>query len=86
MSTKGQVVIPQAVRDRWRWRPGQKLEIIETDDGVLLKGGVDETVLFPPTTIDQVGQALNYAGPRIPTGMLGIESIRYEDLYSDEEE
>ena len=85
ISTKGQVVIPQAVRDRWRWKPGQKLEVVDTDEGVLLRPKSAEDELFPPTTPEDVGKALNYKGPRIPTERLGIESIRFEDLYPGEE-
>lgn len=80
ISTKGQIVIPRAVRDRWRWKPGQKLEVVDTEEGVLLRSEVEEDALFPPTTIDQVGKALNYQGPRIPTEKLGIESIPYQDI------
>jgi AbrB family looped-hinge helix DNA binding protein len=37
LSAKGQVVIPKATRDRLRMRAGQKFEVVETPDGVLLK-------------------------------------------------
>ena len=37
LSAKGQVVIPKATRDRLRIRPGQKFEVVETAEGVLLK-------------------------------------------------
>ncbi len=37
LSTKGQVVIPNAIRKRHHWRPGQKLAIEEIDDGVILR-------------------------------------------------
>lgn len=37
MSAKGQVVIPKATRERWHFGPGTQLEVVETDEGVLLK-------------------------------------------------
>lgn len=37
MSAKGQVVIPKAVRDRLQWKEGADLEVVERDDGVLLR-------------------------------------------------
>lgn len=37
LSTKGQVVIPHAIRQRHHWRPGQKLAIEEIADGVVLR-------------------------------------------------
>lgn len=37
MSEKGQVVIPKDVRDRLRFAPGDRLEVVERPDGVLLR-------------------------------------------------
>lgn len=37
MSAKGQVVIPKGVRDRLRWTEGAALEVVEREDGVLLR-------------------------------------------------
>ena len=59
LSTKGQVILPKAVRDRRRWAPGTKLTVEETAEGVLLR----PAPLFPPTTIDEVYGSLNYNGP-----------------------
>lgn len=37
VSTKGQVVLPKAIREEHRWRAGTRLMIESTPDGVLLK-------------------------------------------------
>ncbi len=37
LSTKGQLILPKAVRDAKRWGPGTELEVEDRPDGVLLK-------------------------------------------------
>jgi AbrB family looped-hinge helix DNA binding protein len=37
LSTKGQVILPKAIRDRRRWDAGTKLVVEDTADGVLLR-------------------------------------------------
>ena len=57
VSTKGQVILPKSVRDRHGWRPGARLEVIETEDGVLLR---------PPagaSRLEEVSGCLWRAGP-----------------------
>lgn len=36
LSSKGQVIIPKAVRSARRWEAGQELLVIDTEEGVLL--------------------------------------------------
>ncbi|TPJ77735.1 AbrB/MazE/SpoVT family DNA-binding domain-containing protein [Mesorhizobium sp. B2-6-2] len=36
ISTKGQVILPGAIRKRRQWGPGTRLEVEETAEGVLL--------------------------------------------------
>ncbi len=45
VSTKGQVILPKAVRQRRHWGPGTRLLVEETPDGVLLKAAP----IFAPT-------------------------------------
>lgn len=45
VSTKGQVILPKAIRDKRKWSEGTRLIVEETEDGVLLK----EAPLFAPT-------------------------------------
>ena len=59
VSTKGQVILPKAVRESRQWSPGTRLTVEETPEGVLLKAAP----LFEPTTLDQVFGCLKYDGP-----------------------
>ncbi len=61
ISTKGQVILPKAIRDRRRWKPGTKLTVEDTPDGVLLRA----SPIFPPTRIEDVSGSLRYDGPTI---------------------
>jgi len=37
VATKGQVILPKAIREERRWRAGTRLTLKDTPDGVLLK-------------------------------------------------
>jgi AbrB family looped-hinge helix DNA binding protein len=58
LSTKGQVILPAAIRRRRNWNAGTRLTVEETPEGVLLK----PAPLFAPTTPEQVFGCLRYAG------------------------
>jgi AbrB family looped-hinge helix DNA binding protein len=59
VSTKGQVILPKAVRDYMNWAPGTRLVVEHTADGVLLRPAF---ALFPPTRPEDVFGCLAYAG------------------------
>jgi len=59
VSTKGQVILPKAIRERRKWRAGTRLVVEETPEGVLLK----PAPLFPPTRPEDVFGMLHYSGP-----------------------
>ena len=59
LSTKGQVIIPKAVRTAHDWKPGQQLEVIDTGDGVLLRPRAS----FETTDLKDVAGFLKYDGP-----------------------
>jgi len=61
VSTKGQVILPKAVRDHRRWAPGTRLTVEDTPDGVLLRAAV----LFAPRQVDDVFGSLAYKGPAL---------------------
>lgn len=73
LSSKGQIVIPKAIRDAHRWRPGQELEVIDTEDGIVLRARTP----FPDTTLDEAYGCLDYDGPSVPTEKLsGTEAMK----------
>lgn len=59
LSTKGQIVLPKALRERRNWAAGTRLTIEETPEGVLLK----PAPLFERRDIDEVFGILKYDGP-----------------------
>jgi AbrB family looped-hinge helix DNA binding protein len=59
VSTKGQVILPKAIRQQRRWPSGTRLIVEDTADGVLLKAAP----LFEATRIEDVFGCLPHAGP-----------------------
>jgi AbrB family looped-hinge helix DNA binding protein len=58
LSSKGQVIIPKALRAAHHWEAGQELIAIDVGDGILLKPKKP----FPETTLVQVAGCLKYRG------------------------
>lgn len=59
VSTKGQVILPKAVRELRRWTAGTRLIVEETEDGVLLK----QAPLFALTQTEDVFASLASDAP-----------------------
>src|SRR5574337_2009279 len=55
VSTKGQIILPKAIRDEKNWEPGARLVVESTPEGVLLR---PERV-FPPTKFEEVRGCLS---------------------------
>lgn len=58
MSSKGQVILPSALRKRYAWGAGTRLAVEETEDGVLLK----PAPVFAQTQPEDVFGALPHRG------------------------
>ncbi|WP_353430161.1 AbrB/MazE/SpoVT family DNA-binding domain-containing protein [Paracoccus denitrificans] len=58
VSTKGQVILPKAIRQRRDWDAGTRLVVEETPEGVLLK----RAPAFAPTRPENVFGMLPFAG------------------------
>lgn len=61
LSTKGQMILPKAIRDARHWKVGTRLIVEDRPDGVLVKAAP----LFKPTTIEEVAGSLRYDGPAL---------------------
>jgi len=59
LSSKGQIILPKAVRDHHRWEPGTEFVIEDTPEGVLLRPSKP----FAPTQLKNVAGCLHYSGP-----------------------
>jgi AbrB family looped-hinge helix DNA binding protein len=59
VSTKGQIILPKTIRQRRRWKPGTRLIVKDTPDGVLLK----LAPLFAPTRPEDVFGSLASKNP-----------------------
>jgi AbrB family looped-hinge helix DNA binding protein len=59
VSTKRQVILPKAIRDRLHWEAGTRLVVEETEQGVLL---MPEREIFAPTRPEDVFSSLAYQG------------------------
>lgn len=58
LSSKGQIVIPKAIRDKHHWREGQELEVFESEEGLVVK----EKRPFKKTDLKEVAGCLPYSG------------------------
>ncbi len=58
LSSKGQVVLPSATRASRKWLPGTEFEVIEMEDGVLLR----PVGPFAVTRIDEVFGMARFRG------------------------
>jgi AbrB family looped-hinge helix DNA binding protein len=61
ISTKGQVILPKAIREQRHWAAGTRLTVEDTPDGVLLKA----VPLFAQTTVKSVFGSLHHDGPAL---------------------
>ena len=59
LSSKGQVIIPKAIRETYRWAIGQEFIVEDTGEGILLRPKSP----FPRTTVEEVAGCLKYSGP-----------------------
>ncbi len=59
LSSKGQIILPKAVRDSHGWVPGMAFTVEDVADGVLLR----PLKSAPPTRLDDVAGCLPVSGP-----------------------
>ncbi len=54
LSSKGQVIIPKAIRTAHQWESGAEFNVIDTPEGVLLQ----PKALFAPSSLNEVAGCL----------------------------
>jgi len=59
LSSKGQVILPKAIRENYHWSAGTELEIEECPDGIVLRPKKP----VPTTQLSDVVGCAGYRGP-----------------------
>jgi AbrB family looped-hinge helix DNA binding protein len=54
LSTKGQIILPKAIRASRDWRPGMEFTVEETGEGILLR----PVAQFPPSRLEDIAGCL----------------------------
>ena len=60
LSSKGQVIIPQIIRETHQWLPGVEFSVVDTDQGVLLV----PLNPFQPTDVEEGLGCTGYQGKK----------------------
>ena len=60
LSQKGQVVIPQRIREELGWESGVEFAVERVEGGITLR----PLKVFKPTTVEEVFGCLHYKGPK----------------------
>lgn len=60
LSSKGQIIIPKAIRESHGWGPGVEFQVEDRSEGVLLRPARP----FPPSTLREVIGCTGYTGRR----------------------
>lgn len=58
LSTKGQVILPQVIRETREWKPGTEFLVEEVAGGILLR----PLKPFPASRLEDVAGCLRYSG------------------------
>jgi AbrB family looped-hinge helix DNA binding protein len=81
LSSKGQVIIPKAIRDELHWEAGTELMLVSTPSGITLKEKPKKT---GKTLADLIGM-LQHEGPPISTEML-CQPVDYSADWEESEQ
>lgn len=78
LSSKGQIVLPKAVREAHGWAPGTEFEVESTSDGVRLRAKAP----FPRTELAHVFGSVRHLGPQstleaMDEGVRAVVARRY---------
>ena len=76
LSSKGQVIIPKALRAARRWGPGTQLEVHETPDGVLLRPAVPTAKVALDSGLAAIRRRVGYRGPAVSVSEMDAAVLR----------
>ncbi len=65
LSSKGQIIIPKAMRDSRHWHAGTRLAVCDTPEGLLLKPVVVDQKTPLTQGLASIRQRIAYAGPAV---------------------
>ena len=65
LSSKGQVIIPKALRMARRWSAGTRLEVHDTPEGILLRHMMPASKAELKSGLKAIRQRAAYAGPAL---------------------
>jgi AbrB family looped-hinge helix DNA binding protein len=76
LSSKGQVIIPKALRTARQWGPGTRLEVHDTPEGVLLRPVAQRRKMPLAEGLATLRRRLAYSGPAITIEEMNAEALR----------
>ena len=76
LSSKGQVIIPKALREARRWRPGTQLEVQDTPEGVLLRPVQPAKKVALAAGLAAIRQRVGYSGPVVSLAQMDAAVAR----------
>ncbi len=76
LSSKGQVIIPKALRVARRWGPGTQLEVCDTPEGVLLRPAHPARKVALAGGLAAIRRRVAYAGPVVSLAEMDAAVLR----------
>lgn len=76
LSSKGQVIIPKALRVARQWGPGTQLEVHDTPEGILLRPSAPGTKVALSEGLAAIRRHLAYTGPSVTVEEMHAEVLR----------
>ena len=76
LSSKGQVIIPKALRVARRWGPGTQLEVRDTPEGVLLSPTGPTNKVALTAGLAAIRRRVAYRGPAVSLAQMDTTVLR----------
>lgn len=76
LSSKGQVIIPKALRAARRWGPGTQLEVCETPEGLLLRPAEPKAKGSLADGLAAIRARIGYSGPGVSLAEMDAAVLR----------